>query len=172
MMLFELKSMEMKALLIITGISVALVNIIFAQEVRNVSKNELAGILNNPTDKLHVINFWASWCGPCVTELPEFQKTVFESDSSKIDFLFISLDFPSEVEKKLIPFLKKNNYTFNVALMTDIDYNSWIGMVDPDWQGNIPATLFFNNKHTIHYFISEPLDKSKLVHTINSLLIN
>jgi thiol-disulfide isomerase/thioredoxin len=144
----------------------------FAQAIRYITKEDLTEILNNPDDKLHVINFWASWCGPCVTELPVFQKMVSGSDSSKVDFLFVSLDFPSEVKKSLLPFLNNHGYTFNTALMTDIDYNSWIDIVHPDWQGNIPATLFFNNSRKIHQFISESMDKTELEQKINSLLIN
>jgi thiol-disulfide isomerase/thioredoxin len=117
-----------------------------------------------------VINFWATWCGPCIKELPDFQKTVNETDGSKVEFLFISLDFPSDAEKKLMPFLKKNNYTFNVCLMTETDYNSWIDEVDPSWQGNIPATLFFNRARKIHHFVAESIDKPQLEKTIQSNL--
>ncbi|MCB9013329.1 MAG: TlpA family protein disulfide reductase [Bacteroidales bacterium] len=160
----------MKNLLVFITLSFMTFNLSSAQEVRKISKSDLSEILNNPTHKLHVINFWASWCGPCVSELPEFQQVVNNSDSSKVDFLFISLDFPSEADKKLLPFLKKSGYNFNVALITDIDYNSWIEMVDPNWQGNIPSTLFYNNPEKLHYFISEPINKERLTSTIDSLL--
>lgn len=160
----------MNRFIILAGIVLSAVAISMAQNVRKISKDELAGILNNPSDKLHVINFWATWCGPCVAELPEFQKVVNASDSSQVDFLFVSLDFPSDAEKKLRPFLKKNNYTFKVVLMTEMDADSWIERVDPGWQGNIPATLIFNRARKIHHFISEPIDQNRLVKTIQSLL--
>jgi thiol-disulfide isomerase/thioredoxin len=144
----------------------------FTQSVKSISKPGLADILKNPIDKLHVINYWASWCGPCVVELPEFQRVVNASDSTKVDFLFVSMDFPSDGEKKVFHFLKRNNYNFDVALMTDTDYNSWIDLVDPAWQGNIPVTLFINNSKDIRYFVPEPLDSAKLAIIINSLLIN
>jgi thiol-disulfide isomerase/thioredoxin len=142
----------------------------FAQGFRKISKNELIKILKDPSDKLHVINFWATWCAPCVKELPEFQKVVIELDVRKVDFLFVSLDFPSEADKKLPSFLKKNNYTFNVALMTETDYNLWIDQVDSNWQGGIPATLFYNRARNIHHFVSEPMDEPQLIKTIQSLL--
>lgn len=152
------------ALFLISGVNS------FAQGFRKISKEDLIQIMNDSSDKLHVINFWATWCAPCVSELPEFQKAVNGLDAKKIDFLFVSLDFPSEADKKLLPFLKRNNYTFNVALMTETDYNSWIDQVDPNWQGNIPATLFFNRARKIHHFVAEPMDKPQLVKTIQSLL--
>lgn len=160
----------MKVLLIILILFISSVSATFSQEIRKISKAELTGILNNPSDKLHVVNFWATWCGPCVKELPDFQKTVNETDGSKVEFLFISLDFPSDAEKKLLSFLKKNNYTFNVCLMTETDYNSWIDEVDPSWQGNIPATLFFNRARKIHHFVAESIDRSQLIKTIQSHL--
>ena len=160
----------MKAFLIIVLLFLSSVSSGFSQGVQKISKTELASILNNPSDKLHVINFWATWCAPCVSELPDFQKVVNESDGNKVEFLFISLDFPSDADKKLAPFLKKYNYTFKVCLMTETDYNSWIDQVDPGWQGNIPATLFFNRARKIHHFVAESIDKPQLVKTIQKLL--
>ena len=148
------------------------VNIVLSQEVRRIGKSELATILADPSDKLYVLNFWASWCGPCVNELPGFQEMVSLSDSSRVEFLFISLDFPSDADRVLLPFLKNNKYTFTTLLMTDIDYNSWIDIVNPEWQGNIPATLFFNNFRGLNYFISKPLDKPELEKRINTFLLN
>ncbi len=160
----------MKLVLIITALLLVSAGNSFAQQFRKISKAELVHILNDPSDKLHVVNFWATWCAPCVKELPGFQQVVKESDTSKVDFLFVSLDFPSDADKKLSAFLKKNNYTFRVALMTDSDYDSWIDEVDPGWQGGIPATLFFNRDRKLHQFISEPMDKNKLEKTIRTLL--
>jgi len=169
-MFLPLKNIVMKALLIIVLLLLSSVSTTFSEGIQKISKAELVGILNNPTNKLHVINFWATWCGPCVKELPDFQKTVNETDGSKVEFLFISLDFPSDAEMKLVPFLKKNNYTFNVCLMTETDYNSWIDEVDPSWQGNIPATLFFNRARKIHHFVAESIDRPQLIKTIQSHL--
>lgn len=162
---------QMKTLFVLI-ISFLSVNACSGQGLKRISKAELATILENPSDKLHVLNFWATWCGPCVSELPDFQKVILESDTSKIDFLFISLDFPSNAEQKLPPFLKKNNYNFKVVLMNETDYNSWIDLVDQDWQGSIPATLFFNHARNIHHLIPESIDKSRLEKTIHTLLLN
>jgi len=82
----------------------------------------------------------------------------------------VSLDFPSQIEKQLIPFLKKNMITLDVRIMTDIDYNAWIEKVDPSWQGNIPATLFFNNPRKTRYFHPGEIDEPGLKKIINSHL--
>jgi thiol-disulfide isomerase/thioredoxin len=130
----------------------------------------LETILRNPDNKLFVINFWATWCAPCVSEIPEFEKAAKHYDKEKVRFILVSLDFPSQIEKQLIPFLKRNRITLDVAVMTDLDYNAWIDKVDPLWQGEIPATLFFNNSKKTRYFHSGEVSESELKKFINSFL--
>lgn len=140
------------------------------QKVTQIRIPELEAILKAKDDKLYVINFWATWCPPCVKEMPHFNKVAWEYDQDKVKFLFISLDFPSQIETHLIPFLQKNEIYLDVALMLDLDYNAWINKVDPSWQGNIPATLFFNNKHKKRYFHPGEMDDVELRKTIKSLI--
>jgi thiol-disulfide isomerase/thioredoxin len=140
------------------------------QDVRYIKIPELEKILGNQDNKLYVINFWATWCAPCIKEYPVFQKLSQEFRTDKVDFLMISLDFPSQIEKQLIPFLKKNNSSLNVAVMMDLDYNAWIDKVDPTWQGEIPATLVFNNRKKIREFHRGEINESQLRKMIDSNL--
>jgi thiol-disulfide isomerase/thioredoxin len=148
--------------IIVLGLMMFWFQISFSQNLTFIKKPELQQILEKNDNMLYVLNFWATWCSPCVKELPYFEKVAADSDPSKVKFLLVSLDFPSQIEKKLKPFLKKNNITLDVAVMSDLDYNSWIGMVDQDWQGNLPATLIFNNSRKIKIFHAEPLDEEKI----------
>jgi len=132
------------------------------QSIKQIRTPELETILGNPDDRLFVVNFWATWCGPCVRELPHFEKLSREYWSRDITFILVSLDFPSEIGKKLLPFLKKNNIDLGVYVMMDLDYDTWIGKVDDDWQGNLPATLIFNNARGIRQFHSAEVDESAL----------
>ncbi|MDP4224263.1 MAG: TlpA disulfide reductase family protein [Bacteroidota bacterium] len=141
-----------------------------AQNVSYIKVPELEKILKNPENKLFVVNLWATWCAPCVKELPGFEKVARDYDPSKVKFILVSLDFPSEVQKQLLPFLKKNNISLDVNVMTDLDYNSWMAKVDPDWQGNIPSTLFFNNKKKTRYFHPGELSETELRKIINQYL--
>lgn len=157
----------------LSAISVLLVassQMIDGQKVEYIKIPALEKILKNPENKLFVVNFWATWCAPCVSELPVFEKVAKDYDQGKVRFILISLDFPSQIEKQLIPFLKRNNITLDVAVMTDVDYNSWIDKVDPHWQGDIPATLFFNNSRKSRYFHSGEVKVPELKNYINSLL--
>ena len=145
------------AFLIITGFSS-----LQAQEIEKIGIPELERILASPEDQLHVVNFWATWCPPCVTELPYFEKLAKEYNGKGVKFILISLDFPGQTDSKLIPFLKKNKITADVRLMTNLDYNSWIDKVDGNWQGNIPVTLFFNNAKGIRYFHPSEMTEKEL----------
>ena len=140
------------------------------QQLQYIKVPELERILNIQEDKLFVVNFWATWCPPCVSELPSFEKVAKEYDSDKVHFILISLDFPTQIEKQLIPFLKKNSITLDVPVMMDLNYDSWIDIVDSAWQGNIPATLFFNNSKKIRHFHSGEVDEPDLRKLIETYL--
>lgn len=92
---------------------------------------------------VYVVNFWATWCGPCVKELPHFEQ--LNSENKKVKVVLVSLDFKNQYEAKLLPFLKKKEVKSEVVLLTDKDYNSWLPTVDKDWSGSIPATLIVKN---------------------------
>lgn len=144
--------------------------VVSGQKVEYYKIPELEKLLNNHDNKLYVVNFWATWCPPCVSELPAFEKVSGEYDKTKVRFIMISLDFPSQIEKQLIPFLKKNNVTLEVAVMMETDSNLWIDKVEPSWQGNIPSTLFFNNPKKIRNFHPEALDEQALRKLVNLYL--
>ena len=133
-----------------------------AQKTEKIGVPELEKILASPENVLHVVNFWATWCPPCVTELPYFEKLSIEYQGKEVKFILISLDFPSQIDTRLIPFLKDNKITADVRVMTNIDYNSWIEKVDSSWQGNIPVTLFFNNARKIRYFHPSEVTEKEL----------
>jgi thiol-disulfide isomerase/thioredoxin len=140
------------------------------QKPRQIKVPGLESILNNPEDKLFVVNFWATWCAPCVSEIPAFQKAADEYDPAKVKFIMISLDFPSQIEQELLPFLIKNSISLDVTVMTEMDYNSWIDKIDPSWSGDIPATLFFNNHDKTKYFRTGTISGSELKKIISSLI--
>ena len=95
-------------------------------------------------DSIYVINFWATWCKPCIKELPAFEKIATDYSGKKVKLLLVSLDFADKIEDQVIPFIKKNNIKSEVVLLDDADANSWIPKISPDWSGAIPATVIYN----------------------------
>ena len=108
------------------------------------SFEDLEPLLYTQSDKIHIVNFWAMWCAPCVKELPILQE--YEKNNPNVELLLVSLDFPENVESKLIPFLKKKSISSKVVLLDDPDANSWIDKIDPNWSGAIPFTIIFNDE--------------------------
>lgn len=91
-------------------------------------------------DNIHVVNFWATWCAPCVKELPYFEAVNAEYVDKNVKVLLVSLDFNL---KKLNAFLAKNELNSEKVLLDDPDQNAWIPKVSPDWSGAIPATVIY-----------------------------
>ena len=116
------------------------------QNVPVIGFTELSEILSTTNDTTYVVNFWATWCIPCVKELPEFEKLNNQYINKKFKIILISLDFKKDLQTRLIPFIKDKKLSHQVYLFSEPDPNSWIPKIDPDWSGAIPATLIFN-KH-------------------------
>lgn len=119
-------------------------NQIVAQKVAvfdNYSK--LESTVLNDKNTIYVVNFWATWCAPCVKELPHFER--LNTENKKVKVVLVSLDFKDQFEAKLLPFIKRKNIKSEVVLLTDKDYNTWLPKVDKDWSGSIPATLIIKN---------------------------
>lgn len=107
--------------------------------------DEISHIFEYEDETTYVINFWATWCGPCVKELPFFAKIPSKDKrGNPIKVILVSLDFPSQVESKLISFLNTHEITSDVIYLKDAKYNDWIDKVDPEWSGAIPITVIYN----------------------------
>ncbi len=109
--------------------------------------NAFEPILHQDNDTVYVINFWATWCKPCVKELPDFEKLNAEYKNQKVKVILVSLDFPNQHEQLLVPFVEENRLRSGIIHLTDVDANKWINKVDPGWSGAIPATLVYKGKN-------------------------
>lgn len=105
--------------------------------------------LNSEKQKIQVINFWATWCRPCVKELPYFEKLT--NKHKDVDVILVSLDMNSQKDTKLLPFVKEYKLKSKVVHLNEPDANAWIPVVDKDWSGSIPATIFINKKEKKFY---------------------
>lgn len=101
-------------------------------------------------DTTYVINFWATWCKPCIKELPYITNLETKYADKKIKVYIISLDF-SKNYAKMLQFLKDRNIKTEGALLNAPDANAWIDKVDKRWSGAIPATVIFNKNKREFY---------------------
>lgn len=107
--------------------------------------------LKTMTDSVYVVNFWATWCAPCIKEMPYFEAINKKYKNKGVKVTLVSLDFPRKYESHLKPFIKKNKLTSEVVVLNDPDSNSWIPEINPDWSGAIPATLIFSKDNRAFY---------------------
>ena len=111
----------------------------------------LKPLLNREDGKTYIINFWATWCKPCIEELPDFEKTYAEQKSNGVEMILVSLDMPSMWHKRLVPFVSENDLKGEVVILDDPKMNDWIPKINADWQGGIPATMIYNQNKRIFY---------------------
>ncbi|MBB3699879.1 redoxin domain-containing protein [Flammeovirga yaeyamensis] len=129
--------------------------------------DKLAPLFKHQDDTLRVINFWATWCAPCVKEIPFFTTLdqEFKSQNKKSKVMLISLDLS---EKNLVKFIDKNKINTTSYWLDDANANYWIGEIEKDWDGAIPVTLFIKGQNKkFHFGDFESLDDIKTI--INSI---
>lgn len=131
------------------------------------SYSDLEKAVLSDKNTTYVVNFWATWCAPCVKELPHFEQ--LNSENKDVKVVLVSLDFKNQYEAKLLPFLKKKAIKSEVVLLTDKDYNTWLPVVDKDWSGSIPATLIIKNEKK--FFVEKMFtDYNELNQYVNSII--
>jgi thiol-disulfide isomerase/thioredoxin len=115
--------------------------------------------------KTYVVNFWATWCMPCVKELPYFEKLNTNYEDKNVEVLLVSLDFPKKIESSLLPFIAKKKLKCNIIVLNDANVNYWIDQVDASWSGALPATIIIKGEERKFYersFTYEELENELL----------
>jgi thiol-disulfide isomerase/thioredoxin len=132
------------------------------KDVVTVDYSGLEPMLNKKDDKIYVVNFWATWCLPCVKELPYFEKINQQYKDKSVEVILVSLDFPEKKATKLIPFINKKKLRSKVVHLDDVNEQVWIAKVDENWEGAIPVTIIYNKNKRKFYqqpFTFEELEK-------------
>jgi len=140
----------------------------YGQTIPEIDRNDLTEITGKANDTTYVINFWATWCSPCVKEIGYFQELHQDYASQKLKVILVSLDFPNQKERRVVPFIREKGITAQVKLVTDLDYNAWINLVDPSWSGALPATLIYNGNERV--FLEKELSRNDLYEQVNQIL--
>ncbi|NCA85738.1 MAG: redoxin domain-containing protein [Clostridia bacterium] len=125
----------------------------------------LQPLLQKQNDTTYVVNFWATWCKPCVAELPAFEEMHSKYRNQKVKVLLVSLDFVKNYHSRLLPFIADKKIQSQVVMLNDPRSNEWIDKVSPQWSGAIPATLIYRNDQRKFYersFTADELDTELL----------
>ncbi len=140
-------------------------------DVPEIAHEELFEKISSDENTLYVVNFWATWCKPCIEELPEFMNVNHHfADNQNFKMYLISMDFARKKDSLVIPFLQENDIRAEVLLLDDNKrMNTWIPLIDEEWSGAIPATLMYKNGQSVH-FTEGKMTENELITIINKNL--
>ncbi|MET4080388.1 thiol-disulfide isomerase/thioredoxin [Pedobacter sp. UYP30] len=131
-------------------------------QVKLIKLSSLENRLKAGGDTTFVINFWASWCKPCVKELPAFEQLKSATSSKKVKVLLVSTDLKSKVESSVKQFVKIHNLTGEIYVLDETP-GSFAQKIDANWSGALPATLIVNTKKGRRDFQNKPFTYEELL---------
>ena len=142
----------------------------FSQEIKKVKIEDVVKMIDTSTTPL-VINFWASWCQPCVHEIPWFEKITAEYKTQGVKLVLVSLDFTADYKNKVLhQFVKKNNYTSQVVWLDETNADKFCPLIDSSWGGSIPVTLMVNNQKKYRRFYEFQLKEERFKMELDKLV--
>ena len=141
-----------------------------AQKPEVIYMDDLQEIFDAESEDLYVINFWATWCRPCVAELPYFDELQEAYAERNVKVLLVSLDFAEDMDSRVLPFLERRGPKSEVVLLDEPKPNSWIDKVATEWSGAIPATIFVQKSKDIREFHEGDFTKESLFEKVETLI--
>lgn len=126
-----------------------------------ITVDEIKELLRNPGNKLRLINVWATWCGPCTMEFPDFVSIDRMYRGRDFEFVSITTDKPEKKEKAL-EFLKQQQASNKNFIFSGSDVYQLIDAIDREWKGALPYTLLVEPGGKIVYRQQGPVDPLRL----------
>ncbi|MFN8243819.1 MAG: TlpA family protein disulfide reductase [Ferruginibacter sp.] len=115
-----------------------------AQPVPRLKMADVVKMYSQPSDTVYVINFWATFCKPCVAEIPDFIRICDQYAGQKVKLLLVSLDLKEDYPVTIRSFAQKRHFNTNIAWLNETNADVFCPMIDKSWSGAIPATLMVN----------------------------
>jgi thiol-disulfide isomerase/thioredoxin len=140
-----------------------------AQEIRKINIVDLTSYIEKSNHPL-IVNFWATYCVPCVHEIPYLQSESAKNKDDGVELILVSLDLPDFYPSKIAAFVKKEQYTASVLWLNETNADYFCPKIDKSWSGGIPSTLFVNNKTHYRKFFERQLTQPQVQENIKALL--
>lgn len=159
----------MKKILLSVVFAVAVTGV-YSQDIKRMKIEDVVRMIDTTSAPL-VVNFWASWCSPCIKEIPWFEKAVAEYGDKGVKLVLVSLDFADDYKKKALhQFVRKNKYTSQVIWLDETDGDRFCPPIDSAWGGAIPATLMVNNKKSYRQFYEFQIKEERFKMELDKLV--
>jgi thiol-disulfide isomerase/thioredoxin len=136
--------------------------------IKKVSINDVKAMMDTSTVPM-IVNFWATWCGPCVREIP-YIDSLIQAKGNKVRLLLVSLDFPEMYPRQLTAFVKKQGYKGDVVFLKETNADYFCPIIDKKWTGAIPVSVLVNNKKNIREFYGMQLTRERLMMEYDKLV--
>ncbi|MGC4038097.1 MAG: TlpA disulfide reductase family protein [Chitinophagaceae bacterium] len=117
-----------------------------------------------------VISFWATYCIPCLRELPSFEETIQRYKNEGVSMLLVSLDMKEQFPDDIKATILKRKIASNVVWLNETNADYFCPKVDSSWTGALPSTLFINNKNGYHKFFEEALSKENFEKQLKAMI--
>lgn len=144
--------------------------VLMAQEIPSWKITRLEEYIRSAKEPVLVINFWATFCKPCVAEIPNFISVTEQKGSDSVRLLLVSLDLPSSYPGKISSFAGKQGWKVSLAWLNETNADYFCPRIDPSWSGSIPATLFVNTRTGYRHFVEEEIDARRLEQELGKAL--
>ena len=129
---------------------------------------EIEKIIKTKSDTIQVINFWATWCGPCIKEMPLLENLAEQRKDVHVTLVSLDLDLDPNPEK-VFKFVNRKGIHSTVWILDETDPNSWIPKIEKNWSGSLPATIVVNTKTGRRNFVGRELIEGELEKIIDSI---
>lgn len=140
-----------------TFLLLLLVSGVRAQHVPVIKITDLEKRINAGSDTTYVINLWATWCAPCVAELPIFEKCDSIHKNEKVKVLLVSMDDIKTLNKKVVPFVKRKKLHSEVVLLDESKADYFLPKLEPGLSGSLPATVILNKTTGFSWYVEGQL---------------
>ncbi|TXJ26644.1 MAG: TlpA family protein disulfide reductase [Chitinophagaceae bacterium] len=143
--------------------------LVMGQKVAKVKITELEKMIAESRTPL-IINFWATYCKPCIAEMPHFEKLGAKYKEKGLTVVFVSLDMEDDYPVKVDSFVAKRKLQNKVLWLDETNADYFCPKIDPKWSGAMPATLFVNNTKSYRRLLEEELTEEELEKEIMAIL--
>ena len=130
----------------------------FSQTIPKWKITDFEKYVTDSKEEVLVINFWATFCKPCVAEIPSFINITDKYKDKNVKLLLVSLDLPSFYPKKIAAFARKHKFNTDIVWLDETNADYFCPKVDQKWSGSIPATLIINTKTGHRRFFEEEIE--------------